>query len=224
MARFPNHIGVIPDGKNRAKARLKRRYPNTPSAREEIPTNGTSRPSGSPNRRWAQQNGMKKEDGYRYGLSAGLNLLRAAKERGVGELTYYGFIDPRNRTGGKSVFHIPFPTVVDEQIDAHFLSVRFRLPLCKRQEFGKICISGARSTTIFLTWTRTPTGFSWIFKPSLTNSTVTAPCLSAMIQCSCATGISPQFGFGRFGRGERQSVLSYSRRGGADAWRLRRRR
>lgn len=57
MARFPNHIGVIPDG----------------------------------NRRWAQQNGMKKEDGYRYGLSAGLNLLRAAKERGVGELTYYGF-------------------------------------------------------------------------------------------------------------------------------------
>lgn len=57
MARFPNHIGVIPDG----------------------------------NRRWAQQNGMKKEDGYRYGLSAGLNLLRAAKARGVGELTYYGF-------------------------------------------------------------------------------------------------------------------------------------
>ena len=57
MARFPNHIGVIPDG----------------------------------NRRWAQQNGMNKEDGYRYGLSAGLNLLRAAKARGVGELTYYGF-------------------------------------------------------------------------------------------------------------------------------------
>lgn len=57
MTRFPNHIGIIPDG----------------------------------NRRWAQRRGLRKEDGYSYGLSAGLNLLRAAKERGVRELTYYGF-------------------------------------------------------------------------------------------------------------------------------------
>lgn len=34
---------------------------------------------------------MKKEEGYAYGLSAGLSLLRAAKRRGIRELTYYGF-------------------------------------------------------------------------------------------------------------------------------------
>lgn len=43
------------------------------------------------NRRWASGRGLKKEDGYAYGLSAGLNLLRAAKQRGIRELTYYGF-------------------------------------------------------------------------------------------------------------------------------------
>ena len=35
--------------------------------------------------------GLKKEDGYTYGLTAGLNLLRAAKRHGIRELTYYGF-------------------------------------------------------------------------------------------------------------------------------------
>ena len=43
------------------------------------------------NRRWATQNGMKKEEGYEHGLLPGLKLLRAAKKRGVKELTYYGF-------------------------------------------------------------------------------------------------------------------------------------
>lgn len=43
------------------------------------------------NRRWALQNGLHKEDGYAHGLKPGLRLLRAAKQRGVQELTYYGF-------------------------------------------------------------------------------------------------------------------------------------
>ena len=43
------------------------------------------------NRRWATENGLNKEDGYNYGLSAGLELLRAAKQLGIKELTYYGF-------------------------------------------------------------------------------------------------------------------------------------
>lgn len=43
------------------------------------------------NRRWARQNGLKKEDGYEYGLVPGLEVLRAAKKSGVKELTYYGF-------------------------------------------------------------------------------------------------------------------------------------
>lgn len=43
------------------------------------------------NRRWATKNGLKKEQGYEYGLLPGLKLLRLAKQRGVKELTYYGF-------------------------------------------------------------------------------------------------------------------------------------
>ena len=43
------------------------------------------------NRRWATKNGLEKQDGYKYGLAPGLELLRAAKERGVAELTYYGY-------------------------------------------------------------------------------------------------------------------------------------
>lgn len=43
------------------------------------------------NRRWAEGNGLKKEEGYAYGLEPGLRLLRAAKDYGIQELTYYGF-------------------------------------------------------------------------------------------------------------------------------------
>lgn len=43
------------------------------------------------NRRWAKENGLKKEEGYAFGLQPGIALLRAAKKYGVRELTYYGF-------------------------------------------------------------------------------------------------------------------------------------
>lgn len=43
------------------------------------------------NRRWAKGHGMKKEDGYEYGLLPGLKLLHLAKEKGIDEITYYGF-------------------------------------------------------------------------------------------------------------------------------------
>ena len=43
------------------------------------------------NRRWAEGKGLKKEEGYAYGLEPGLKLLRAAKDCGIQELTYYGF-------------------------------------------------------------------------------------------------------------------------------------
>lgn len=43
------------------------------------------------NRRWAQSHGMNKQDGYEYGLLPGLRLLKLAKERGIKEITYYGF-------------------------------------------------------------------------------------------------------------------------------------
>lgn len=59
------------------------------------------------NRRWAQGNGLKKEEGYAYGLSPGLKLLQAAQKQGIQELTYYGFtVDnckrPKSR---RSCFH-----------------------------------------------------------------------------------------------------------------------
>ncbi len=43
------------------------------------------------NRRWARSQGMKKEEGYSFGLEPGLELLRTAKKTGIQELTYYGF-------------------------------------------------------------------------------------------------------------------------------------
>ena len=43
------------------------------------------------NRRWAQDKGLEKQDGYDYGLSPGLEFLKLAKEYGIGEVTYYGF-------------------------------------------------------------------------------------------------------------------------------------
>lgn len=43
------------------------------------------------NRRWAKGKGLKKEEGYTFGLEPGLKLLRLAKKYGIQELTYYGF-------------------------------------------------------------------------------------------------------------------------------------
>lgn len=43
------------------------------------------------NRRWAKARGLKKEEGYAFGLKPGIHLLRAARELGVQELTFYGF-------------------------------------------------------------------------------------------------------------------------------------
>lgn len=43
------------------------------------------------NRRWAQRHGLKREQGYRFGLTPGVQLLRQAKQVGIDELTFYGF-------------------------------------------------------------------------------------------------------------------------------------
>lgn len=43
------------------------------------------------NRRWAKENGLRKQDGYSHGLLPGLKLLRLTKKYGIEELTYYGF-------------------------------------------------------------------------------------------------------------------------------------
>lgn len=43
------------------------------------------------NRRWAQNNGLNKQDGYDKGIQPGLELLHLAMEYGIKEITYYGF-------------------------------------------------------------------------------------------------------------------------------------
>ncbi len=43
------------------------------------------------NRRWAQSKGLGKEDGYRAGISPGLELYRLCIEYGIKEVSVYGF-------------------------------------------------------------------------------------------------------------------------------------
>lgn len=43
------------------------------------------------NRRWANDKGLQKKDGYEYGLDPGLQALKLAKEYRISEITYYGF-------------------------------------------------------------------------------------------------------------------------------------
>ena len=43
------------------------------------------------NRRWAENNGLSKEKGYDSGINPGLVLFKICQERGIEEITYYGF-------------------------------------------------------------------------------------------------------------------------------------
>lgn len=43
------------------------------------------------NRRWAQRNGLNKEDGYDYGIKPGFELYKECIELGIKEITFYGF-------------------------------------------------------------------------------------------------------------------------------------
>ncbi|MGI5891139.1 MAG: polyprenyl diphosphate synthase [Bacillota bacterium] len=43
------------------------------------------------NRRWAENSGLQKQDGYSYGLDPGLKVLRLARDYGIKEISYYGF-------------------------------------------------------------------------------------------------------------------------------------
>lgn len=43
------------------------------------------------NRRWAVQNGMTKDKGYKIGIDPGLLLFKLCQKEGIKEVTYYGF-------------------------------------------------------------------------------------------------------------------------------------
>jgi undecaprenyl diphosphate synthase len=43
------------------------------------------------NRRWAQKNGLNKQDGYQFGIKPGFDLYNLCIDLGIKELTFYGF-------------------------------------------------------------------------------------------------------------------------------------
>lgn len=43
------------------------------------------------NRRWAQRNGLNKENGYAYGINPGFELYKECIKLGIKEITFYGF-------------------------------------------------------------------------------------------------------------------------------------
>ncbi len=43
------------------------------------------------NRRWAENNGLSREKGYKSGLQPGIKLYELCKREGINEITYYGF-------------------------------------------------------------------------------------------------------------------------------------
>ena len=43
------------------------------------------------NRRWAQNRGMEKADGYSHGISPGMTLYYMCRELGIEEMSFYGF-------------------------------------------------------------------------------------------------------------------------------------
>lgn len=55
------------------------------------------------NRRWAENEGLEKKDGYAHGLQPGLELLRLARKAGVQEITYYGFTTDNCKRPGEQI-------------------------------------------------------------------------------------------------------------------------
>lgn len=49
------------------------------------------------NRRWAQENGYQKKEGYQYGIKPGFDLYEMMLEYGVQEATFYGFTKDNNK-------------------------------------------------------------------------------------------------------------------------------
>jgi len=49
------------------------------------------------NRRWAEQQGMEKKDGYQKGIPPGLKLFDLVVQHGVREVTFYGFTKDNNK-------------------------------------------------------------------------------------------------------------------------------
>jgi undecaprenyl diphosphate synthase len=102
------------------------------------------------NRRWAQGNGLNKEDGYDFGLKPGLELYKECVKLGIKELTFYGFT--QDNTKRPAAQRIAFQKACVKSVlllrdfDANLLIVgntdsplfpKELLPYTKRTTFGK---------------------------------------------------------------------------------------
>jgi undecaprenyl diphosphate synthase len=102
------------------------------------------------NRRWAQRNGLNKEDGYDYGIMPGFELYKKCIELGIKELTFYGFT--QDNTKRPAVQTKAFQKACIDSVlrlreyDANLLIVgntdsplfpKELLPYTKRTSFGK---------------------------------------------------------------------------------------
>lgn len=102
------------------------------------------------NRRWAQDNGLEKQDGYTHGINPGFALYEMCLAAGVNELTFYGFTQDNTKrpTVQKNAFK---KACIDAVLglankDAELLIVgntdskqfpQELLPFTKRKVFGK---------------------------------------------------------------------------------------
>ena len=53
------------------------------------------------NRRWAENNGLTKEKGYKLGIDPGLLLFKLCQKLGIKEITYYGFTTDNTKRPSK---------------------------------------------------------------------------------------------------------------------------
>ncbi len=101
------------------------------------------------NRRWAQDKGLLKEEGYNRGIEPGLSLFNRCKELGIRELTYYGFT--KDNTKRPKIQRLAFTKACVDAVklltkeDASLLVMgnssspvfpKELLPFAKRQTFG----------------------------------------------------------------------------------------
>jgi undecaprenyl diphosphate synthase len=102
------------------------------------------------NRRWAQKNGLAREDGYGHGISPGMELFHLCQELGVKEMTFYGFtVDNTKRPSAQRISFSDACVKAVEALsheDAELLVLgntnsamfpRELLPYTSRQTFGK---------------------------------------------------------------------------------------
>lgn len=102
------------------------------------------------NRRWAQNKGLNKKDGYKFGIDPGVELFKLCSEIGIEEATFYGFTKDNTKRPSEQTEEFRKACVESvmrlTNMDSEILVVgdtksnlfpKELLPFTKRQKFGK---------------------------------------------------------------------------------------